>query len=213
MFAKSRDLFRFETGKGRAIILSFPQNRVPAQTRLRRFQDEELKDEAVVMDRHAPFSIVVPDVIILREIDPRTTIDLFRSSYGHISADLLENRWKASILAKPVVPSLSRDHRERKLFIDSLLISMVHFKGSIPDQSPLTNPAQNHVTTHRRPNMLQSMAADNVSDRIDLLIQKLVQFGSRIPPYGDIEILCPRVCCRTKPEKNGYGYDGIKLAQ
>ena len=75
--AKARDLVRFETGKGRAIILSFSQDRVPAQARLRCLQDEKLKDQAVVMNRHAPLAIVVLDVIILGKIDPRTTIDLF----------------------------------------------------------------------------------------------------------------------------------------
>src|SRR4029077_9773654 len=42
-----------------AVALALSQNRLPAQARLRTLQDEEFKEEAVVMHGHAPLFVMV----------------------------------------------------------------------------------------------------------------------------------------------------------
>ena len=57
------------------------------------------------------------------------------------------------------------------------------------------------------------MAAYNVSERKNGIVQDFIQFGADIPREGAIEILCSRVSLRRKREDNGYGNDRIKLHQ
>ena len=42
-----------------AIILAFLEDGVPAQTRLRAFEDEKLEKFRIIMDRNAPLGIVI----------------------------------------------------------------------------------------------------------------------------------------------------------
>ena len=52
----TRDL---EVVKGLSVVPPLLQNRQPAQPGLRPFQNEKLKKASVIMNRNAPFSIVV----------------------------------------------------------------------------------------------------------------------------------------------------------
>src|SRR5437660_762953 len=54
------------------IILAFFQNRNPAQSSLRAFQDQKLEQQAVIMYRNAPFLIMIGDVEIT--VRPGTTV-------------------------------------------------------------------------------------------------------------------------------------------
>src|SRR5262249_29253978 len=55
----SGDLTRVKIVKGLTVIFATLQNRVPAQTRLRAFEGQELEQDAFVVLRNAPFRIVV----------------------------------------------------------------------------------------------------------------------------------------------------------
>src|SRR5579863_4804906 len=57
----ARDARGIESVEGFAVVLALVQNRVPAQASLRAFKDEEFKERAVVVRRHAPFFIVIPN--------------------------------------------------------------------------------------------------------------------------------------------------------
>src|SRR5258708_8733679 len=52
-------LLHLETVKCDAVVCPLVENGLPAQTRLRAFQNEELKEHAVVVDWYAPFLIVI----------------------------------------------------------------------------------------------------------------------------------------------------------
>ena len=52
---------RVEMIEGFSERVTFPQNRVPAQSGLSAFQNEEFKQSNVIMQRNAPFSIMVAD--------------------------------------------------------------------------------------------------------------------------------------------------------
>ena len=45
--------------KGVAVVLALPEDRLPAQPRLRAFETEEFKELPVIMQRHAPLFIVI----------------------------------------------------------------------------------------------------------------------------------------------------------
>ena len=55
------DFLEIKPGKILAEILAFIQNRPPGKTRLERFQNQELENFPVVMDRNAPFLVMVPE--------------------------------------------------------------------------------------------------------------------------------------------------------
>lgn len=57
-----RDAARIEFVEGAAIILTLVEDRAPAQTRLRAFEDEKFEERAVVVNRHAPFFVVIANV-------------------------------------------------------------------------------------------------------------------------------------------------------
>src|SRR5207249_2736360 len=65
---------RLEMVEGRPIVLSLLQYRLPTQTRLRSFEDQELEQQPVVMDRHTPFGIVIPHIQV--GLRPRATVHL-----------------------------------------------------------------------------------------------------------------------------------------
>ena len=52
------------------IVFPFLQNGGPTQSRLRAFEDEKLKEQPIIVHRHAPFLIVITDVRFARS--PRT---------------------------------------------------------------------------------------------------------------------------------------------
>jgi len=58
----SRNLFRAETIERFSIVLPFLQNGGPTQAGLGAFQDEKLKQFAIIMDRNAPFLVVIGNV-------------------------------------------------------------------------------------------------------------------------------------------------------
>jgi hypothetical protein len=60
--AVAHDRFRAKTVERFTVVLAFIENRRPAQTGLRALEDQKLEELSVVMDRHAPFLIVVGDV-------------------------------------------------------------------------------------------------------------------------------------------------------
>src|SRR5439155_26197958 len=55
----ARDLFRAKSIERFSVVLPFLQNRIPAQSGLCAFQNEELKEHAIVVYRNAPFLIVI----------------------------------------------------------------------------------------------------------------------------------------------------------
>src|SRR5262249_5761743 len=63
---------RIETVERNAIRLALLENRAPAQARLRPFENQELEQETVIMNRNAPFPIVVVDHRVIGP-GPRTT--------------------------------------------------------------------------------------------------------------------------------------------
>src|SRR4030095_8853849 len=66
---ESRDAGGIETEKGITIRLPLLQDRLPAQTGLRAFEDQELEQQSIVVDRDAPFLIVIRDA--QRRLRPR----------------------------------------------------------------------------------------------------------------------------------------------
>ena len=72
--AVARDFFRIESRKGLAIGVALAQHGVPAQAGLRPFQGQEFENCPVIMHRHAPFPVMVFDIIRFGQIDPRTAI-------------------------------------------------------------------------------------------------------------------------------------------
>jgi hypothetical protein len=57
--AKARDFPRIEPRKSLAIGLALSQYRVPAQSGLRAFQDQEFEKAPVVVYRYTPFGVVI----------------------------------------------------------------------------------------------------------------------------------------------------------
>jgi len=60
--AVTRDLLRTKTVERFAIILAFLENRRPAQPGLCAFEDQKFKQLSIVVNRHAPFLIMIGDV-------------------------------------------------------------------------------------------------------------------------------------------------------
>ena len=58
----ARDLLHIEVVEGAAIVFALVQNRRPAEAGLRAFQDQQLKPVPVILQRHAPFLIVVGQI-------------------------------------------------------------------------------------------------------------------------------------------------------
>ena len=53
------NLFRAKSIERFSVVLAFPQNGVPAQSRLRAFQNKEFEEYSIVVYRNAPFLIVI----------------------------------------------------------------------------------------------------------------------------------------------------------
>jgi hypothetical protein len=66
----SSDLRGVEFIQGHPVVLAFLENRLPTQPGLCSFEHQELEQAAVVMNRHAPFLVVVLDVLL--PFRPRT---------------------------------------------------------------------------------------------------------------------------------------------
>src|SRR5262249_36222942 len=62
----SRHSFRVKSIEHFTIAHSLSQNRVPAQSRLRSFEDEEFEQQPVVMHRNTPFLVVIGNVPLVR---------------------------------------------------------------------------------------------------------------------------------------------------
>ena len=84
----ARDLLRVKSVERFAIILSFLENRSPAQPGLRAFKDQKLKQYSIVMNRHAPFLIVIGNVRF--SSCPGTT--------RHMGSRMRAEGWRAKIL-------------------------------------------------------------------------------------------------------------------
>src|SRR5207245_2597609 len=91
--------------EGFSVVPSLLQDRLPTQTRLRSFEDQELEQQTVVVDRHAPFGVMVLDVEL--GLRPRTTkhLSLRRASLGRGAAGSVvtarcrnQPRWRVSII-------------------------------------------------------------------------------------------------------------------
>ncbi len=61
---------RIEVVEGFPVVFPLFENRLPTQARLGPFEDQELEESAVVMDRDTPFVVVVLDVLLA--LCPRT---------------------------------------------------------------------------------------------------------------------------------------------
>src|SRR6185369_15551077 len=57
---------RIEAVESRPVVLALAQDGVPAQSRLRPFEDQELKEAPVVVYRHAPLLVVIADGQLVR---------------------------------------------------------------------------------------------------------------------------------------------------
>src|SRR6478736_7084042 len=55
----ARDLFRAKSIERFSVVLAFLQDRIPAQSRLRAFQNQELEEYSIVVYGNAPFFIVI----------------------------------------------------------------------------------------------------------------------------------------------------------
>ena len=58
----ARDFLCVEKIEDFAVTRALEQNRVPAQASLRAFQDKKLEEHAIVVDRNAPFLVVIGDI-------------------------------------------------------------------------------------------------------------------------------------------------------
>jgi hypothetical protein len=67
------DFFGIKVIKRDAIMFPLAQHGVPTQPCLGSFQDEELEQAPVIVNGHSPFAVVIIDVILFGEINPRTT--------------------------------------------------------------------------------------------------------------------------------------------
>jgi hypothetical protein len=60
--AEAGDLRGVESREPAAVVLALLQYRVPGKARLRAFQDQELEQPAVIVQRNAPFPVVISDL-------------------------------------------------------------------------------------------------------------------------------------------------------
>jgi len=74
--AEARDFVWIEAGKRLAVVFAFLEYRVPRQSRLRAFEDQEFEPQTVVMDRNAPLRVVVKDFAII-DVGPRAASSHF----------------------------------------------------------------------------------------------------------------------------------------
>ena len=68
---EARDTRRVEPGERVAVAVALVEDRRPAQAGLRAFEDQEFEEHAVVVDRHAPFVVVIGR-IARTAVSPRT---------------------------------------------------------------------------------------------------------------------------------------------
>ena len=71
----SRHLPRVELAEGAAIAFPFLEHDRPAEPGLRRFEHEKFEVLAIVMDRHAPFAIVILQHQWIVAADPVTSLE------------------------------------------------------------------------------------------------------------------------------------------
>ena len=64
-FVVSGDGHRVEMIEGFSERVTFAQNRIPTQSGLSAFQNEEFKQLHVIVQRHAPFSVMVADEVVI----------------------------------------------------------------------------------------------------------------------------------------------------
>src|SRR5881394_1312505 len=83
--AVARDLFRAKSVERLAIVFPFLENRCPAQSGLCALEDQKLKQLSIVMNRHAPFLIVVGEVWFVNR--PGTTRHRSRSKRSTSNAE------------------------------------------------------------------------------------------------------------------------------
>jgi hypothetical protein len=84
-----RDLADVEIVKSLPVCIPFPQNRNPAQSGLCAFENQLLKEMAVVVHRHAPFFIMI--LLIERIISGPGTADE-RHGYAFFATDVFNRR-------------------------------------------------------------------------------------------------------------------------
>ena len=60
-FAVARDFLLSKSIEGFSVVVTFPQNCVPAQSRLCAFQDKEFEKDSIVVHRNAPFLVMIGD--------------------------------------------------------------------------------------------------------------------------------------------------------
>src|SRR5882762_5596645 len=91
--AEARDLCRVEPGEGPAIIVALVEDRRPRESRLCAFEDQELEQAPVVVDRHSPFLVVIAEVLLAPQGPGATAFGVVHRSmipFGHSrGADLL----------------------------------------------------------------------------------------------------------------------------
>jgi len=65
-----------------AVPRAFPQDRVPAQARLRTFEGQELEPFLLVVHGHTPFLIVIGNIQLLLRPVTTDSVDLLASGHG-----------------------------------------------------------------------------------------------------------------------------------
>lgn len=73
--AEPGDLFRLEIREGLPVIVPLPQNRVPAEARLRGFQGQKFEYQPVVMNGDSPLPVVILHVVELAKVHPGAAVD------------------------------------------------------------------------------------------------------------------------------------------
>ena len=71
------NFFRIEILEGLAIPLSLFEDGFPAEARLRPFKNQHFKQQPVIMDRNAPFHVVILVVEVFSGSDPGTAWKIF----------------------------------------------------------------------------------------------------------------------------------------
>src|SRR5712692_11020672 len=56
---ETRDLCRVEPDEGPAVVVALVEDRRPGEARLRAFEDQDLEEAPIVVDRHSPFLVVI----------------------------------------------------------------------------------------------------------------------------------------------------------
>jgi len=69
--AEAGDLRGVESREPAAVVLALLQYRVPGEACLRAFEDEEFEQPAVIVQRNAPFAVVIRDLQVV-DLTPRT---------------------------------------------------------------------------------------------------------------------------------------------